>query len=59
MRITVEDATNSAKMLYYQSLVLLYLPCEKFGENDTDNTLHIKAWQSDGENFAYVKLNLK
>ena len=59
MRITVEDATNSAKMLYYQSLVLLYLPCEKFGENDTDNTLHIKAWQSDGENFAYVKLNVK
>lgn len=57
MRITIDDSTNSAKSLYYQSLVLLYLPCEKFSENDeTDNSLYIKAFQQDGCNHVFVRL---
>ncbi len=56
MIITVNDTTNSAKPLYYQSLVLLYMPCEKFGETDTENTLRIDAWQENGDNHVVVKL---
>jgi len=56
MIITIEDSTYSAKPLYYQSLVLLYMPCEKFGAEDTENSLYIKAWQENGYNHAVVKL---
>ncbi len=43
MIITVNDTENSAKPLYYQSLVLLYLPCEKFSESDDKNSLIVNA----------------
>ncbi len=56
MIIRIEDATNSAKPLYYQSLVLLYLPCEKFGADDIENSLYIKAFTQDGYHKVYVKL---
>ena len=56
MRIIIDDNTNSAKPLYYQSLVLLFLPLEKFGENDTDNSLYVKAYQQQGNNYVSVRL---
>lgn len=59
MKLFINDKTNSAKELYYQSLVLLFLPCEKFGENDDENKLYINAYQADGFNFAHVKLVVK
>ena len=58
MIIKIDDATNSAKLLYYQSLVLLYLPCEKFGADDTENSLYIKAFIKDGYNHVYVRLKV-
>lgn len=58
MRIIIDDCTNSAKPLYYQSLILLFLPCEKFGENDLDNLLYVKARQSDGRNFVDIRLEV-
>lgn len=58
MIITIDDSTNSAKILYYQSLVLLYLPCEKFGADDNKNALTIKAWQDDGYNFVDIILKV-
>ncbi len=58
MKLYINDSTNSAKPLYYQSLVLLFLPCEKFGENDTENSLFIKAYQKDGNNFVNVRLEV-
>ena len=58
MKIYINDTTNSAKPLYYQSLVLLFLPCEKFGENDSENSLHIKAYQLDGKNCVSVLLQV-
>ncbi len=58
MKLDILDSTNSAKPLYYQSLVLLFLPCEKFGENDTDNSLYVRAYQKDGCNFVNVRLEV-
>ena len=56
MKIIIDDATFSAKTLYYQSLVLLFLPCEKFGEGDDKDTLYIKAFRDNGNNHVFVKL---
>lgn len=59
MKIIIEDKTDSAKLLYYQSLVLLYLPCEKFGENDGGNGfLHVKAWTEDNFNCVDIKFSV-
>lgn len=58
MIIRIDDSTNSAKPLYYQSLVLLYLPCEKFGEGDNENSLDIKAFVKNDVNYAFVKLKV-
>ena len=58
MIITIDDSTNSAKILYYQSLVLLYLPCEKFGADDNKNALTVKAWQDDGYNYVDIILKV-
>jgi len=58
MKLYIDDLTNCAKPLYYQSLVLLFLPCEKFGENDTENSLFIKAFQKDGNNIVNVRLEV-
>lgn len=44
MKIYINDSTNSAKLLYYQSLVLMFLPCESFSQNDiSDNALYVDA----------------
>ena len=57
MKLYINDKTNSAKPLYYQSLILLFLPCEKFGENDTsDNELHVYADTDNQKNRVHVKL---
>ncbi len=56
MKLYINDMTNSAKPLYYQSLVLLFLPCEKFGENDTESSLYIKAYQHSGKNYVSVRI---
>lgn len=59
MKIIIEDKTDSAKLLYYQSLVLLYLPCERFGENDGgDGFLHVKAWTEDNFNCVDIKFSV-
>ena len=58
MKLFIDDTTSSAKPLYYQSLILLFLPCEKFGEGDNDNSLYVKAWQQDGTNFVDVRLEV-
>ncbi len=58
MILHIDDKTNSAKPLYYQSLVLLFLPCEKFSENDNQNELFISAYTADGVNHADVKLKI-
>ena len=58
MRLFIDDKTNSAKPLYYQSLVLLFLPCEKFGESDTENSLYVKAYKSSDKNFVSVRLEI-
>ena len=55
MKLFINDKTNSAKPLYYQSLVLLFLPCEKFGENDDENKLYVDAYQAEGNNYATVR----
>lgn len=56
MILHINDSTNSAKPLYYQSLVLLYLPCEKFGAGDSDNHLFIDAYAEEGFYHAKVRL---
>ena len=56
MILYIDDSTNSAKPLYYQSLVLLFLPCEKFGKNDNKNELFVKAFSD--EEMHYVKIKL-
>ncbi len=56
MIITVEDSSNSAKLLYYQSLVLLYLPCEKFGAEDDSSSLYVKAYTENSRHFVFVRL---
>ncbi len=56
MIININDNTNSAKMLYYQSLVLLFMPCEKFTENDADSQMYVDAYVQDGTLFANIKL---
>ena len=56
MKLYIDDSTNSAKSLYYQSLILLFLPCEKFGEDSLNNELYVNAFQSNGKNFVKIKL---
>ena len=56
MIIKVDDKTNSAKMLYYQSLALLFLPCEKFGVDCDDNKMFVKAFEQEGKYFVKVSL---
>lgn len=56
MKLYINDETNSAKELYYQSLILLFLPCEKFGANDTQNSLYVKAKSVGGEYTAHVTI---
>lgn len=56
MVINVNDTEKSSNMLYYQSLCLLYLPCEHFSENDTQNRLFVDACKKDGILSAHVKL---
>lgn len=58
MKLFIDDKTNSAKPLYYQSLVLLFLPCEKFGESDNENSLYVNAYTENGKNFVYVRLEI-
>ena len=59
MKLFIDDKTNSAKPLYYQSLVLLFFPCERFGEKDDDNNkLFIDAFEKDGKYFATVKFEI-
>lgn len=56
MKLYIDDETNSAKQLYYQSLILLFLPCEKFGENDAENSLYVRAFRDGNKNCVRVKL---
>lgn len=58
MKLYIDDETNSAKPLYYQSLILLFLPCEKFSESDTENALYVKAFRDDGKNCVTVRLEV-
>ncbi len=58
MKITVNDTQNSANMLYYQSLCLLFLPCEKFNVNDDQNELLVDAYKRDDTFFADVKIKV-
>ncbi len=58
MILHIDDASNSAKPLYYQSLILLFLPCEKFSEGDNENELFIKAYIENGVNYANVRLRI-
>lgn len=58
MIIHLNDKTNSAKPLYYQSLVLLYLPCEHFSLADNENELFIDAFVEDGKNKVNVTLKV-
>lgn len=56
MIININDKTNSAKMLYYQSLVLLFMPCEKFTKNDTDSQMNVYAYIENETLFSNIKL---
>ncbi len=56
MIITVEDKTNCANLLYYQSLALLFLPCEGFAEHDTQNKMNVITEVTDKGLFAKVTL---
>ena len=56
MKLIINDHTNSAKELYYQSLVLLFMPCEKFGMDDNENTLYVDVNVSQDVITVYVKL---
>ena len=58
MRLYINDETNSAKPLYYQSLILLFLPCEKFGKDDVENALYVSAFVKDGKNHVSVRLEV-
>lgn len=58
MIITVNDTQNSANLLYYQSLALLFLPCEKFTLNDTENKMNVDAFSKDGKFFVTVSLDI-
>lgn len=58
MKLIIDDKTDSAKPLYYQSLILLFLPCEKFGENDNENTLFVSAYREGGCNYVLVRLQV-
>ena len=58
MIITINDKTNCANLLYYQSLSLLYLPCEKFTENDTDNKMTVCTEVSEDEISVKVCLDI-
>lgn len=58
MRIYIDDKTESAKPLYYQSLILLFLPCEKFSDSDSDNELYIKAYVENCVNHVEIKLTV-
>lgn len=58
MIIHLNDKTNSAKPLYYQSLVLLYLPCEHFSLADNENELFIDAFVDEGVNKVKVTLKV-
>ena len=59
MKLYINDKTNSAKPLYYQSLVLLFLPCEKFGEGDLENSLYVDACCVDGKNYVRIRLEVE
>ncbi len=56
MIINIDDKTNSAKMLYYQSLALLFLPCEKFSNEHDENKMFVKAYEDNGTYYAKVSL---
>ena len=57
MKLFINDKTNSAKPLYYQSLVLLFMPCEKFGcDDDSGNELHVCAYSENSENHVTIKM---
>lgn len=56
MIININDKTNSAKMLYYQSLVLLFMPCEKFTKNDTESQMYVDAFCENDVLYASVRL---
>lgn len=57
MKLYINDKTSSAKLLYYQSLILLFMPCEKFGiDDDSENELHVYAYAENSQNHVFVKL---
>ena len=56
MKLHINDSTNSAKNLYYQSLVLLYLPCEKFSEGDDENKLCVDAYVKEDKCIVNLRL---
>ena len=58
MKLIINDPTNSAKELYYQSLVLLFMPCEKFGIEDNKNTLFVDVNVSQDAITVFVKLEV-
>ena len=58
MKLYINDSTNSAKSLYYQSLILLFLPCEKFGIDDNENSLYVNAYFENGKHHVSVKLEV-
>ncbi len=58
MIIYLNDKTNSANLLYYQSLCLLYLPCEHFTEQDTSNKMYVDAFVQEGVIYASVRLEV-
>ncbi len=58
MKITVNDTQNSANTLYYQSLCLLFLPCEKFNVIDDPNELLVNAFENQNTLCAHVKIKV-
>ncbi len=57
MILNIQDKTNSANILYYQSLVLLFLPCEKFSLSEDDrNILNVFAYEKQGIYYADVEI---
>ena len=44
--------------MYYQSLTLLFLPCEHFTKNDAQNQMYVDACEKENRAFASVKITL-
>lgn len=52
MKIVLKTDLNSLSKQYIETLVLLYLPMEKFGENDSEKKLTFSVQLEDGKYFG-------